>query len=192
MLHGRVKAYRFNRLRILSHHRIGCRVRRKDRYELVWLLFLRTQSYLIMSWLRSQRHHLRLSSDDMNSVHMLSKCCQEWWGCSRVYLRLDNCPNLQFGSPILHISITKVVGWIPPSGLGQFIKPHLLLPKTLHAVLYCFWYCAHHPARFIILTQLTKLSMFFITFLIFPVVLIIGTWKITQTVSDSIQYLLKR
>jgi hypothetical protein len=85
----------------------------------------------------------------------------------------------------------KIVGCIPPSRLGQLVKSHLLLPKTLHVVLYRFSDCTHHPARFIIITELAELWIFFIIFLVFSILLIIGTCKIAQTVSDRIQHLIK-
>jgi hypothetical protein len=107
-------------------------------------------------------------------------------------LGLDNRRNHQFGIPLPHISLTKVVGCIPPSRLGQFIKSHLLLPKPLHVVLYRFTDCAYYPARFIIITEFSELCIFFIIFLVFPNLLIIGTCKIAQTVSDSIQHPFKR
>jgi len=105
---------------------------------------------------------------------------------------VENRWNLQFGTPILHISLMEVVGCVPPYRLGQLIKPYLLLPKTLHAMLYCFEYLAHHPASIIIITQLAELCIFFIIFLVFPTLLIVGTCKIAQTVSDSIEHLFKR
>jgi len=137
MLHAGVKAYGFNRLRILNRHWIGHRVGRDNRYELLWLCFFRTQPHLTTSWARSHCRHWRLSSEDIKSMHMLSKCCRRWSGCSHVYLGLNNHRNLQFGSPVLHIPLTKVVGCIPPTRLGQFVKLHLLLLKPLQAVLNC-------------------------------------------------------
>jgi hypothetical protein len=74
--------------------------------------------------------------------------------------------------------------------LSQFVELHLLLPEALHALLYHFGDCAHHPAGFIIIAQLALLSLFII--LVFPILPIIGSCKITQTVSDSNQHLLKR
>jgi len=47
-----------------------------------------------------------------------------------------NCRNLHFSRPILHIALTELVDYVPPSRLCQIVKPHLLLPKALHAVLY--------------------------------------------------------
>jgi len=158
----------------------------------MWLGFLRAQPHLTTSWSRSHCWHFRFSSYDLRSLNMLSNCYRGWCGCSRVYLGLDNRRNHQFGSLIPHISLTKVVGCIPPSRLGQFIKSHLLLPKALHAVLYRFSHCAHHPARFIIITEFAELCIFFIFFLVCSILLIIGTCKIAQTVSDSIQHLFKR
>jgi hypothetical protein len=75
--------------------------------------------------------------------------------------------------------------------LHQFVKPQLLIPKALHAVLYRFGDCANHPARFFIFAQLAMPCILFIIILVFPILLIIGICKITQTVSDSFQHLLK-
>jgi len=119
---------------------------------------------------------------------MLSKYCWGWCGCKGVYLVLDNNQNLQFGSPVPRITRMEVVGCVPPSRLRQFSKTHLLLPTTLHAVLYFFGDCAHHPARFIT-TQLSELCIFFVIFLVFPILLIVRSGKIAKTVSDSIQHL---
>jgi len=64
-------------------------------------------------------------------------------------------------------------------------------PKALHAVLYRFGDCAHHPLRFIIFAQLAKLCIFFMIIFDIPILLFFGTCKIAQTVSDSIQHLRK-
>jgi hypothetical protein len=66
----------------------------------------------------------------------------------------------------------------------------LLLPKPLHALLNRFGDCTYHPAGFVIFAELSLLSLFVI--LIFPILPIIGSCNITQTVSDSSQHLLKR
>jgi len=122
---------------------------------------------------------------------MLSKWFRGCCGCSRVYLGHDYCRNPQFGSPILHICLTEVVRCVPPSRLRQFVKPHLLLPKTLYALWYWFGDWAHHPARFVVITHLAELCMFFIIILVFAILLIAGTCMIAQTVSDCIQHLFK-
>jgi len=109
-----------------------------------------------------------------------------------VYLWLDNRRNLQFVSPILHYSLTEVVCCVPTSRLRQFIKLHLLLPKTLQAVVYCVGDCAHHPARSIVIPQLAEHCIFFIIFFLFPILLIVRTCMIAQTVSNSIQHLFQR
>ena len=75
------------------------------------------------------------------------------------------------------------VAWVP-----QAPSPS---PNALHAVLYCFGDCAHLPARFIIFEPLAELCISSIINLVFPILLIFGTFKITQTVSDSIQPLLR-
>jgi len=120
---------------------------------------------------------------------MLSKCCWWWCGCCRVRSRLHNCLNLQLSYHKLHNSLKEVVSSVPLSRLHQFVKPHLLLPKALHAVLYRSWDCDQLPARFIIFTQLAKLWIFLIIILDFSILLILGTCKIAQTVSDRSQHL---
>ena len=145
------------------------------------------QPHLTTSWSSSHCRHLGLSMDHFMSLHMLSQCCQRWCGCSHVDLVLDNRRNLQLGIAILHISVTVVVGCVPLSWLHQFVRPHLLLPNTLYVMLYCFGDFAHHPARFIFITQLAELCIFFFIFLLIPIMISIGTCKIAQSVSDSIQ-----
>jgi len=192
MLYAGVRAYGFNRLHILNRCWIWRRIGWDNWYEFVWQWFLQTQPHLPTSWSRSHCRHLRLSPDDVKCLHKLTKCCRRWCVYSHVYLGLDNCRNLQFGCHILHMSLTEVVGCVPPSWLLWSVKPHLLPPKTLHTVLYCFGDCAHHPARVIINTQLAKPCFFFIIFLVFPILLIVQTYKIAQSVSDCIQHLFKR
>jgi len=89
------------------------------------------------------------------------------------FWKFDNCLNHQFGRPILHITPMDVAGRVPPSRLCQFVKPHQLLRNTIHGVLYHFGDCSHRLAGFIIFTQLAKLSIFFVTFLVFHVLLIV-------------------
>jgi len=101
---------------------------------------------------------------------------------------LDDRWNLQFRRSALLISLAEVVGRVPPSRLCQFVKLHLLLPKPLHAVLYQFGDCAHHPAGFVMFSQLALLC-FIVFFFIFRILLIVGTCKIAQTDSHSIQHL---
>jgi len=133
--------------------------------------------------------HLGVSRENVKDLHKLSKCCRWWCGCCRVCLWLHNRRNLQFSHSVLHICLMEVVGRVPTSRLHWFVKPHLLLPKALHVVLYCFGDCAHHPARFIIFAQLAKLCIFLIMILVFPILHILETCKIAQTVLDSIQNL---
>jgi hypothetical protein len=141
------------------------------------------------SWSRSSLWLLRYSGDNVKSLHKLSNSCR--WRCQSIIirLRLNDYLNPEFRCAVLLILFTEVVGCILPSGLSQFVDLHLLLPKRLHVLLYRFGDCAHHPARFIIFAQLALLSLFII--LVFPILPIVGTCKITQTVSDSNQHLLK-
>jgi len=105
-----------------------------------------------------------------------------------ICLGLHNCRDLQFSRPVVRISLTEVVGRIPPVWMSQFVKSHLLLPKAFHSVLYRVGDCAHHPAGFVIFAQVAKLCIYFIIILILPILLIFGTCKIAQTVSESIQH----
>jgi hypothetical protein len=72
-----------------------------------------------------------------------------------------------------------------------FLRETRGVADALHAVPYCSGDCAHHPARFIVFAQLAKLCVFFIFRDKFPILLMIGTWKIAQSVSNSIQHLLE-
>jgi len=160
-------------------------------YVIVGQRFLWTKPHLTISLSRRHLRHVWLSGDDIKSLHMISKCCRWWCGCSQVCMGLANSRNVQFSRHVLHISLTEVVGRGPLSRLGELVKPHLLLPKALHSVLYCFGHCSHHPARFVILAQFAMPCILFIIILVFPILLIFATCKITQTVSHSIQHLLK-
>jgi len=122
---------------------------------------------------------------------MFAACCQCRCSCNLVCLQCYNCWNLQLSCPVLHISLMQVVSHLPPFWLRQFILPHLLLPNTLHVLVYCLGNCAHHAVGFIIAAQLVQRCPFFIIILILPICLIIRTCKIAQTVSNTIQYLLK-
>jgi len=140
------------------------------------------------SWSRSPLWHLQYSRDNVKPLHKLSKWC--WWRGRSVIicLRLNQYRNPQFGCAVLLISFTEEIRCILPSWLCQFVKLHLLLPKALHALLYCCGDCAHHPAGLVIFAMLAQLCHFI---LIFPILPIIGTCKITQIVYDSSHHLLK-
>src|SRR5258705_389746 len=142
------------------------------------------------SWLRRPLQPLRYSGDNVKTPHQLSKCC--WWRCWSIIicLWLNDIWNPQLGGAVLLVSFTEVVGCILPSRLSQFVELHLLPQKPLHALLDRFGDCTHHLARFVIFAQIALLSLFII--LIFPIIAIVGTCKITQTISDSNQHLLKR
>jgi len=190
MLYAGVNAHGLNWHRNLPRWWIGHHVGYGKYYVIVCLRFHSTQPHLIPSLLRCHLWHLGLSGDNIKNLHKLSKCCQWWCGCCRICLRLHNSRNLQVSRPIHHISLREVVGCVHPSRLSQLVKPHLLLPKALHAALYRFGDCAHLPARFIIFTQLAKLWIFLIIILIFLILLILGTSKNAHTVSNRIQHLL--
>jgi len=143
-----------------------------------------------MSWSRRHLWHWWLLRDNITNLLKLSKRCRWWCGCRGVSFGHHNCQNLPFCCPVLHFSLEDIVNSIPPSGLCQSVKHHILLPETLHMILYCFGDCTYHQAGFIIFSHLAKLSIFFIILLNFRIVFIVGTCKIDNTVSDRIQYLL--
>jgi len=180
-LYTAVNAHRLNWRRNLHLWRIGHCFRHERYYVIVCPTFLPTQPHLTTSLTRHHLRHLGLSGEEIKTQHKLSKYSRWRWGCCLGCLGLHNCRNLQFICPILHISLTELVGCVPPSQLHQFVKPHLLLPKALCAVLYRFADGVHPPARFIIFAQLAKLCIFFIIILVFPILFIFGTCKITQT-----------
>jgi len=126
--------------------------------------------------------HLRYSLDDIMRLRKLSKCCGCRICCIFVRMQCDNCRNLQFRSAVPLITFKEVVGRVPSSRFCQFVKIHLHLPTSLHALLYCFRDCAHHPAGFIIFAHLAPLCMFIIC----PILLIVRTCNIAQTFSNSI------
>ena len=141
------------------------------------------------SWSRSHLRPSRHSGDHVKTLHMLCKCCRRRCWSAIIHFRVNDCPNPQMECAVILTSFTEAVSCFLLSRLSQFVKPYLHVPKPLHALLYCSGDCAHHPAGFVILVQLALLSLFII--LIFPIHSIIGTCKITQTVSDSNQHLLK-
>jgi len=120
----------------------------------------------------------------------LSKCFWCRGSCIIIRLQFKACRNLQLGCAVLLCCFTEVVGCVPPSCLCQFFKIHLLQLKPLHVLLYSLGDCAHHPAGFVIFAQLALLWLFII--LMFPILPIIGTCKIAQTVSSSHHHLLKQ
>jgi len=116
-------------------------------------------------------------------------CCWRCaWKC--ICFGRNDCRNLQFCCPVHWISFREVVGRLPPSWLCEFVKPHLLLPKSVQAVLYWFRDFAHHPAGFVIFAQLAQLCIFII-FLMISVLMLVGSSKIAQTVPDTSQHLFK-
>jgi len=117
------------------------------------------------------------------TLHKLSKCCDSRCSFILIRLRFNDSRHLQFTCALLHVSLREVIGCVPPSWLCQFFKLYLLLPIPLHVRLDRFRYCTHQPAGFVIFTQLAQLSVFLS--LIFPILPMVGTCNIAQTVSDS-------
>jgi hypothetical protein len=100
-------------------------------------------------------------------------------------LQMDESQNAQIGCNVPHISFTKVVHTISLPQLHWFVNPQLLLSNSLHALVLHAKECTHYPAGFVIFTQLTQL------WILFVIILIVRTWKIVQTVCDSIHHFLQ-
>jgi len=159
------------------------------RYAFVGLELPGTWRDLTNSWSSSPLRHLPSSGYNIKTLHKPSKWCGCRWGCTIIHLWFNKCPNHQFGCPIVLISSTEHVGTVLPSRLCQFVNLDLHLPTPLHALMYRFGDCALQAAGFVIFSQLAKLCIFCIP--IFPILLIVGTCKITQTVSNSNHHLRK-
>jgi len=127
----------------------------------------------------------------IKNLYRLTKCRWWWWRCLIYRLRFNDSRNLPFGCLVHPIILMEVVGRGSPAWLRQFVKLHLLLPKTLRAILYRFSDCAHHTARFVIFPKLALCRIFYIIIFVIPILLNVGTCNIAQTISDGVLHLLR-
>jgi hypothetical protein len=140
------------------------------------------------TWSKSPLRHVQCSLVNVMTLHTLRKLCL-CKSCSIIIrLQLHNCQILHFGILIIPIFFVDVIRCFLGSRLCQFINPHLLPSRSLHILLHCVRDCAHHPVRFVIFVKLALLGLRII--LIFPILPIVRTYLITQTVSDHNYYLL--
>jgi len=139
---------------LLNRSRIGHRGGQERLNKFQCLQFPRTYPRMTTPFSRSQLWHLQLSGDAIKSLHRLTNCHQCGWRCIIHLSRLNDSRNLPFSGPVLLISLTEVDSRVSPAWLHQFVKLHLLLPKTLHVLLYCFRDWAHHPSGFVIFDKL--------------------------------------
>jgi len=132
-----------------------------------------------------------ISVKGIYSLHKLSKCC--WCRCGCIIFRvwLNDCWNHHFGCLVILSTLTEVGSCVPPAWLRQFVRLHLLLLATLHAILYRFADCTHHPARFIMFAQLAQLCILLIIILIVTILCRIRNCKIAYTTYNRIRHLLK-
>jgi len=184
-----VKAYWFNTLHLLHGWRMTLWGGLMTGYAHFQPKLHQKKPTKTIFWSRSPLWHLRYSMDHLTTLQMLSKRC--WCRCRSaiLWLWLNDGQNPHFGCAILLIYFPKVVDGILPSQLCQFIKLHLLLPRSLHPLLYRFGDCAHRPAELVIFAQHALLSLFII--LISPILPIVRNCEITHTVSNSKHHLLK-
>jgi len=187
-LNAWVNAWRSNWLRFQQRWWIGLHGWVKTRYDRIRLRLRWTLSDITACGSTSPMQHLQYPRDNLERVYKLGKCCRCRFHTVIIRLLVHNCQTHHFGFTILLISFTEVVGCMIPFQLDQFVMLHLLLLKPLHELLYWFGDCAHHSAGFVIFTQLGLVSLF--TILIFPILPIVGTCKITQSVSNSNHHLL--
>ena len=180
------KSWRVQQALNCNRQQIRCR----DGWErcncFLWLGFLHTKPLMATSWARSRMRHWWLSEDAIKSLNNFMKCCRYRCGYIIVHLRLNNNRDLHVQHSVLLISLMEVAGCTSQSRLRQFNQCHLLLPKSLHATVYCFGSCVHHPAGFVIFTKVTQLSIFSIIIHDFPIVVIIGTCKMAQTIFNVV------
>lgn len=136
---------------------------------------------------RSPWRQLRYSRDNGMTHQPLSKLCRYRCCCMIIRLRPDDCqiPQVRWG--VFRISSMEVIGCVLPSRLIHFLKLHLDQFVPQHALPHHLGDNAHHPARFVIIAQLALLCRSII--LMRPVRPIVGTCKITRTVSASSQCL---
>jgi len=104
---------------------------------------------------------------------------------------VERQPKPPFCRHVLPISLSEVVGRIPPAWLRQLVKRDLLRPKMLRVMQSRFADCADDPAGFIIHAQLGQLRIVFVIILVLPILRIIQTCKIARIISDGVQHLLK-
>lgn len=148
-----------------------------------------SKPHMTKSWSVSPLQHIRFLGYDIKGYHQLTKCYWYWCGWNLFCFHLNICRNLQVGHPIHHICLAKTIDWVPISQLCVFINLDQHLLKIIRRLWYCFGDCTHHPAGFVIFIWQALLCIFLIMFIVFPILLIIGTYKIAQTVSDSIPLL---
>jgi len=170
---------------------IGRCVTREWQKVSVCLGYPETKAHMTAFWLKSQIQHLRFSRDAMSRLHRLTYC--RWFRYSSIIFcwQLNYSRNLEFSHPLLRISLIKVVCYVSPAWLHQFVKIHLLLPKTLYLMLYYFGNWGNHPAGFIIFTELTKFRIISIIILVFRIISIVRTGQNLQTISNGNQHPLK-
>jgi len=168
--------------------RIGHPTRHERCFSFVRQWIPRSKFHLTTSSLRSLLWDLWYPWNDLKRLHLLCKCCQCRYGCYIVHLPLEDCRNPQFGRPIHLISFTMIVGCVPAAWLCEFVKLHLLLPKSFHVLLYCVRDFPHHPAWFVIFARLAQRCILTI-FLVFSVLSVVGSCIIALNLSDSIEHL---
>lgn len=143
------------------------------------------------SWLRSHWWNFQRFRAAIDSHHMLPKCRWSWQGCLIFCLWLNYSRWLQFGCPVLHISLTEEFGRVSLALSRQFVKIYRLLASRLNSILYICGHCAHHPAGLAIFALSTQLMMIFVIILVLPILSIAGACKLAQAISNSVQHLIE-
>jgi len=146
--------------------------------SVIWLLPGREVAYSICNILGTLSRHFKSCSNVV-----AAGAATFWFVCSSTAAR-----TLNWEMPYVLSHSQKSIGCVPPSWWCQFVKLQLSQPKPLHVLLYCFEYCAHRPAGFVIFAQLALLYVFII--LIFTILPMLRTCNIAQTIFDSNNHLM--
>jgi len=162
-----------------------------------WLLPTRIYScstmasqYPVQSETSSARHclwHLRHSGDNFKTLYKFSICCRCWCHFT-TWLQLIDWQNTLCGHAVHLITFMEDIRCVFPSWLRQFVELLLLPINPFHALLHRFRHYPHCPAGIVNFAQRTLLGLFIM--LIFPILPIVGSCKISLTVDNSNHHLL--
>jgi len=115
---------------------------------------MQTYPHMTTPWVRCHMRHFQFSGDPIRSLKRIIKSFWHRWRYIIWRLRFNDSWNHLFNRHLSLIPLMEVFGRVSPAWLSQFVKLHLHLPKTLHAILYRFGDCAHHPPWCVILAKL--------------------------------------
>jgi len=186
-LYAELIAGEFYRHQILKQWPIALCGRLQTWYTCVWLHLPSTYPTMTMFWSKCPIRHLPYSVDNVKTPHKLSICCPCRCHCITMSLWVNSSWNMQFICAVYFISFTEVVCWILLSWVCSFVKLYLHSQKPPQGLLCYSGQCANYPAGFFIVAHQALRCLFNIQ--IFPMLPIVGSCKITESVLDSDDYL---